>query len=121
MNIFFVMNDGTLLTPPLSGTILPGVTRDSILTLARDRGLTVKQELYSFTQWQEDARSGRLAECFACGTAAVITAIGKVEHKGGSFAIGNGEGGTLTRELRDHLVGIQRGQKPDPHGWLVRL
>jgi branched-chain amino acid aminotransferase len=121
MNVFFVMRDGTLLTPPLSGTILPGVTRNSILVLARDRGLTVKEELYSFDQWQEDARSGRLAECFACGTAAVITGIGKVQHKNGSFVIGNGETGTLTGDLREQLVGIQRGQKADPHGWLVRL
>jgi branched-chain amino acid aminotransferase len=121
MNVFFVMRDGTLLTPPLFGTILPGVTRNSILVLARDRGLTVKEELYSFDQWQEDARSGRLAECFACGTAAVITGIGKVQHKNGSFVIGNGETGTLTGDLREQLVGIQRGQKADPHGWLLRL
>jgi branched-chain amino acid aminotransferase len=121
MNIFFVMNDRTVLTPPLSGTILAGVTRDSILQLARERGLTVKEELYSFAQWQEDARSGRLAECFACGTAAVITAIGTVKHKDTSFVVGNGQTGTLTQDLRDQLVGIQRGQKPDPYGWLTRL
>jgi len=121
MNIFFVMNDRTLLTPPLSGTILAGVTRDSILQLARDRGQTVKEELYSFAQWQDDARSGRVAECFACGTAAVITAIGTVKHKDVSFAIGNGQTGTLTQDLREQLIGIQRGRKPDPHGWLVRL
>jgi branched-chain amino acid aminotransferase len=121
MHIFFVMNDGTLLTPPLSGTILPGVTRNSILALARERGLTVKEERYSFAQWQEDARSSRLTECFACGTAAVITTIGKVQHKDGSFVIRNGETGTLTHDLREQLVGIQRGQRADPHGWVVRL
>lgn len=121
MNIFFVMNDGTLLTPPLSDTILAGVTRNSILVLARERGLTVTEQPYSFKQWRQDARSGRLAECFACGTAAVVTTIGKVQHKDGCFVIGNGEIGALTNDLCQQLIGIQRGQKPDAHGWMMRL
>ncbi|WP_419825975.1 branched-chain amino acid aminotransferase [Sphingomonas sp.] len=121
MNIMFLMDDGSLLTPPLGGTILPGITRDSLLTLARDEGLIVREEPYSFAQWQADAASGRLRECFACGTAAVVTPIGEVRHAGGAFAIGNGEGGATTERLRARLVGIQRGRTSDPHGWVRHL
>ncbi|MFW2831237.1 branched-chain amino acid aminotransferase [Sphingomonas sp. ID0503] len=121
MNIFFVFDDGTLQTPPLTGTILPGVTRDSILTLGRAQGLTVREELYSFDQWKADAASGRLVESFACGTAAVITPIGTVKHSGGEFTIGSGGPGQLTGALRKTLVDIQRGVTPDPHGWTEKL
>jgi branched-chain amino acid aminotransferase len=78
MNLFFVFADGTIVTPPLGGTILPGITRDSVIALARDEGLAMREERYSLDQWREDAASGRLTEAFACGTAAVVTAIGKV-------------------------------------------
>ena len=71
MNVFFVFDDGSVQTPPLDGTILHGITRDSLLTLARDMGLTVREERYSIEQWKADATSGRLTEAFACGTAAV--------------------------------------------------
>ena len=117
MNIFFVMDDKTIITPPL-GTILPGITRDSIMQLAKESGYTVKEEHYSFDQWQQDAASGRLREAFACGTAAVIAGIGTVKFHGGSFAIGNSGDGEITTELRSKLVGIQRGTNPDAHGWL---
>ncbi|MBC7491594.1 MAG: branched-chain amino acid aminotransferase, partial [Novosphingobium sp.] len=73
MNLFFVMADGSLITPPLTGTILPGITRDSLLALARAEGLTVREERYAFDQWRADAASGALLETFACGTAAVVT------------------------------------------------
>ena len=78
MNVFFLFEDGSIQTPPLDGTILHGVTRDSLLTLARDMGLTVREENYSIDQWKADAESGRLTEAFACGTAAVVTPIGRV-------------------------------------------
>src|SRR5207249_5510172 len=78
MNVFFVFNDGSLSTPPLGGTILPGVTRSSLITLAKDKGIPVREERYSYGQWKADARSGRLREAFACGTAAVVTPIGTV-------------------------------------------
>ncbi len=68
MNVFFVFDDGSLVTPPLTGTILPGITRDSILTIARAQGLTVREEPYAIDQWRADAASGRLVEAFACGT-----------------------------------------------------
>jgi branched-chain amino acid aminotransferase len=121
MNIFFVFDDGSLVTPPLAGTILPGITRDSLITLARGMGLTVREEPYALDQWQADAASGRLVESFACGTAAVVTPIGRVRGEGLDFTIGAGGAGQTTSRLRDALVAIQRGQAPDPHGWIERL
>ncbi|QUT06676.1 branched-chain amino acid aminotransferase [Sphingobium phenoxybenzoativorans] len=117
MNIFFVMDDGSLITPPL-GTILSGITRNSIMELARAAGHDVREEPYSFDQWQADARSGKLREAFACGTAAVVAGIGEVRHAGGSFAIGNSGDGPVTTALRDQLVGIQRGNVADDRKWL---
>lgn len=121
MNIFFVFDDGTLQTPPLTGTILPGVTRDSLITLARDLGLTVREQPYAIDAWQADALSGRLREAFACGTAAVITPIGKVKGKNRAFTIADGEPGPLTQRLKTALTDIQFGRAPDPHGWRDRL
>ena len=118
MNIFFVMDDGSLVTPPLTGTILPGITRDSIIRIARDAGLTVREELYSLDQWRADAASGRLTESFACGTAAVVTPIGKVASRDGGFTIGTGGTGQTTQRMLDALSAIQRGRAPDQHGWL---
>ena len=121
MNVFFVFEDGSLQTPPLTGTILPGVTRDSLLTLARDMGLTVREERYSIEQWEADAKSGRLAEAFACGTAAVVTPIGSVKSAEGEFGIGGQSVGPLTQRLRSTLVDIQRGTAPDRYGWVEQL
>lgn len=121
MNLYFVFDDGTLVTPSLTGTILPGITRDSLLALARDEGLTVREERYSLDQWRDDARSGRMLEAFACGTAAVVTPVGKVCSRDEEFVIGSGGPGQLTQKLKDRLVAIQRGEAPDPHGWVVRI
>ncbi len=121
MNIFFVFADGTLRTPPLTGTILPGITRDSILTLARDEGLTVAEEPYAIEDWRADAQSGKLTESFACGTAAVVTPIGKVAGPGYDFTIGSGATGQTTARFLDRLTAIQRGRAADPHGWLRRI
>lgn len=121
MNVFFVFNDGSLQTPPLGGTILPGITRDSLITLARDQGLTVREEPYSIDQWQADAESGRLTEAFACGTAAVVTPIGKLKGRKHSFTIGNGGAGPVTARLKAALVDIQNGRAADQHGWVDRL
>lgn len=117
MNIFFVMDDNSIVTPPLH-TILPGITRASILQLAAEAGYKVTEQPYSFDQWQADARSGRLREAFACGTAAVIAGIGKVKYRGGEFAIGNSGDGEATTKLRAQLTGIQRGSVPDRHRWM---
>ena len=121
MNLFFAFDDGSLLTPPLAGTILPGITRDSLITLAREEGLTVREEPYAFDQWRDDAKSGKLIECFACGTAAVVTPVGKVASHDGEFTVGSGGPGQLTGRLRDRLVAIQRGTAADTHGWVMRL
>ena len=121
MNLFFVMEDGSMITPPLGGTILPGITRDSIIRLARDEGVVIREQAYAMEQWEADARSGQLRECFACGTAAVVTAVGTVKSAEGQFTIGNGNGGALTDKLRSRLVGIQQGKADDPHGWIRRL
>ena len=121
MNVCFVFADGTLQTPPLSDTILHGVTRDCLLTLAREEGLSVREAPYAIDQWRADAESGHLIEAFACGTAAVVTPIGKVSAPDYSFTIGAGGPGQLTTRLKDRLVAIQRGSAPDTHGWVRRL
>jgi branched-chain amino acid aminotransferase len=121
MNIMFVMSDDSIITPPLDGSILPGITRDSLITLMGEAGFRVREERYSFEQWQADTRSGALKECFACGTAAVITPIAEVRSKHGNFVIGNGAGGEVARSLKEKLVGIQYGRVADEHGWLNRL
>jgi branched-chain amino acid aminotransferase len=121
MNLFFVFDDGSMVTPPLGGTILPGITRDSLLTLARDEGIAVREQPYAIDQWQADAESGRLVEAFACGTAAVVTPIGRVSAPDFSFTVGAGGPGQATQRLKQRLVDIQRGTAPDPHGWVERL
>jgi branched-chain amino acid aminotransferase len=121
MNIFFVFDDGSLSTPALGGTILPGVTRSSLITLARDKGMTVREEPYAYDQWKADAKSGRLREAFACGTAAVVTPIGTVRDPSGEFRIGNGGPGVATSELKNALVDIQRSRAADPHKWVHRV
>ena len=121
MNIFFVFDDGSLLTPPLGGTILAGVTRDSLITLARDRGLTVREERYAIDQAQADAASGRLVEAFACGTASVVMPIGAMTLGDARFTIGSGGPGATTQALRDALTAIQFGTAPDPYGWCVPI
>ncbi|MFC0005789.1 branched-chain amino acid aminotransferase [Micromonospora siamensis] len=121
MNVFFVYDDDTLVTPPLTGTILPGITRDAILTLAAESGLRTEERPVSFADWQADAASGRLREVFACGTAAVITPIGRVKFPDGEFLVGGGEPGRTTNALRQQLVAIQRGEAEDRHGWVRRL
>jgi branched-chain amino acid aminotransferase len=121
MNVFFVFDDGSLATPPLGGTILPGITRDSIITLARGEGRTVREERYSIEQWRADAASGKLREAFACGTAAVVSAIGRIRSANGDIPIGDGDGGPITAALKAKLVGIQRGDVADAEGWVRKI
>ena len=121
MNVFFVFDDGAIQTPPLNGSILPGITRDSILTIARAEGRVVREAPYSIEQWRADAASGRLRECFACGTAAVVSPIGKIKSAKGDFVIGEGEGGPVSEGLKARLVGIQRGQTNDEFGWVRKV
>lgn len=121
MNLFFVMKDGSIITPPLTGTILPGITRDSLIQLMRADGLVVHEQRYAIDQWQADAQSGKLIETMACGTAAVVTPVGQVIGDGIDFTIGTGGAGSTTERFRKLLTGIQRGTEPDPFGWVLRL
>ncbi len=121
MNVFFVFEDGSIQTPPLSGTILPGITRDSLMTLARAEGLTVREQPYSIDQWRADAKSGKVTEAFACGTAAVVTPIGRVKSPEGEFVMGSGGPGQTTMRIKQKLVDIQRGVAPDTNGWVHKI
>ncbi|MEY4900021.1 MAG: putative branched-chain-amino-acid aminotransferase [Actinomycetota bacterium] len=125
MNMFFVYGSGAsarLVTPRLTGTLLPGVTRDSVLTLARDLGYQVEEGTISVEQWREGCASGEITETFACGTAAVITPVGRVDSKNsGAWTIADGGSGDVTMKLRAALVEIQTGRAPDTHNWLHRI
>jgi branched-chain amino acid aminotransferase len=123
MNLCFVLREGpdgsetTLVTPELTGTLLPGVTRDSLLAIAPDLGVKVEERRIDTSEWEQGCASGRIAEVFACGTAAVVTPVGRVKHAGGEFVVGDGAPGEVTLRLRQALVDIQTGAAPDPHGW----
>ena len=110
-----------VLTRAYSGSPVCSPTRSSLLTLARDKGIAVREERYSIQQWKADAASGRLREAFACGTAAVVTPIGTVRSPEGEFTIGNGGSGASTEALKATLVGIQRGSAADPYGWIHKV
>jgi branched-chain amino acid aminotransferase len=116
MNIFFRFGD-TVVTPELRGTILPGVTRDSVITLLKDAGRRVEQRLISIEEVIEGSRSGDLTEVFAAGTAAIIAPVGIIAYRGQDYAIGEGQGGELTRWLYDQITGIQHGDLEDRFGW----
>ncbi|HEY3195267.1 MAG TPA: branched-chain amino acid aminotransferase [Candidatus Dormibacteraeota bacterium] len=124
MNLFFVFGTGAkarLLTPALTGTLLPGITRDALLTLGRDLGYEVAEGRLSVDQWRAGSADGSLTEVFACGTAAVITPVGAVKSAHGSWVIGDGRPGPISMRLRQSLVDIQRGAAPDPHEWMRAL
>ncbi|MGH3646161.1 MAG: branched-chain amino acid aminotransferase [Micromonosporaceae bacterium] len=121
MNLFCVYDDGTLVTPSLNGTILPGITRDSVMTLARDMGHQVVERPYALEEMRTDAGSGRLREAFACGTAAVITPIGVMRSPSGEFTVADGGTGEVTARLRSTLLDIQHGRAEDPYGWVHRF
>lgn len=121
MNVFFVFKDGSLVTPELTGTILEGVTRSSVIQLARDRGMDVVERKITLGQWRDGIASGEITEVFACGTAAVITPIGQL--KDGADVIGSPDAttGEVTMSIRRQLLGIQTGVVEDTHSWLTRL
>ncbi|EFV14411.1 branched-chain amino acid aminotransferase [Segniliparus rugosus] len=124
MNLFLVFGSGAqakLVTPATSGTILEGVTRDSILQLAVDAGYAVEERRVSFDELRDKAQSGEITEMFACGTAAVVTPIGEIRSAEGEFVVGDGGAGNVTMALRDTLTGIQRGQFADAHNWITTL
>ncbi|TME59004.1 MAG: branched-chain amino acid aminotransferase [Chloroflexi bacterium] len=121
MNLFFVFGTGAkakLMTPALTGTLLPGITRDALLTLGKDLGYGVEEGRISVEQWRSGCADGSLTEVFACGTAAVITPVGAVKSAGGSWPVGAGKPGAISMRLRQELVDIQRGAARDVHGWM---
>lgn len=124
MNLFLVLGSGSdceVVTPELSGSILPGVTRDSLLVLAKELGCQVTERRVSAQEWLDGAASGAVSEVFACGTAAVITPVGRVRHPGGEVVVADGAPGPVTTRLRGLLTDIQRGTGADTHSWMQTL
>ena len=120
MNIMVKIGD-EVITPPLTGTVLPGVTRDSVLTLLRDWGLRASERQVGIDEVMGAHRAGTLTEVWGTGTAAVISPVGELAYKGETMVINGGKIGPLTQRLYDAIVGIQYGQAPDPHGWTVEV
>lgn len=122
MNVMFLRDDGVLVTPPLTGTILPGITRESIMKLAREEGITVEEMPLEIDEIFAGAASGRYVEAFACGTAAVISPIGRFSRAGGEAVFGDGETpGQVTMTLKRLLTDVQSGRSNDAHGWVHRI
>lgn len=121
MNLFFVYKDGRVATPALDGTILHGITRDSVITLLRDRGHDVQERKITLDEVRAGVASGEITEIFACGTAAVITPVGQLKSREGNIGSENAEPGELTVSLRNELTGIQYGIVEDRHGWMHKL
>ncbi|TKV61182.1 branched-chain amino acid aminotransferase [Nakamurella flava] len=124
MNLFFVFGEDAgaeVVTPELTGSLLPGITRDSLLTLSEELGYSVSERRISTDEWAKRVESGELTEVFACGTAAVITPVGAVKHADGGFEISGGVTGPVTSRLRAELTALQYGHREDPHGWMTRL
>jgi branched-chain amino acid aminotransferase len=119
MNLCFVFNDGTLVTPPTGGTILEGITRESLLTIAKENNLKPIERPITVAEWREGISTGQITEVFACGTAAVITPVGKLVWDGGEC--GSGQAGPTTMMLRKALLDLQYGRVADPHNWMMQL
>jgi branched-chain amino acid aminotransferase len=119
-NAFFVMG-GDVWTAPLTGTILAGITRDSVIQILKDRGVTVREERFTIEEVFKASDEGRLEEVFATGTAAVISPVGEMMWKDRSIVVNNGEIGQTSQSLYDTITGIQSGSLPDPYGWTVKL
>lgn len=121
MNICFVYEGEHIVTPPLSGSILDGVTRDSILRLGRELGYEMSEERLDIYEVLEDIQSGKITEVFGCGTAAVVAPVGKLGFKDKEYILNNNEPGPVARRLYQELTDIQYGRKEDPFGWTLRL
>jgi branched-chain amino acid aminotransferase len=124
MNLFFIRGHGSaaeVVTPELTGTLLPGVTRDSLLTLAARLGHPIGQQRISLDQWRTECEQGIITETFACGTAAVVTPISEVRDGDDIWTAGDATAGPVTMGLRQALIDVQHGTAPDPGGWLYRV
>ncbi|MFI0897838.1 branched-chain amino acid aminotransferase [Streptomyces sp. NPDC020983] len=120
MNLYFVYGN-RIVTPELSGSLLPGITRDSLLRIAADLGYEVAEGRIGVDDWRSHNEDGSLTEVFACGTAAVITPVGSVKSTRADWVVADGTPGEVTMRLRAALLDIQTGQAPDPHGWMHPL
>ena len=121
MNLYFVKGkgaDATVITPQLTGTLLPGITRDSILSVAADLGYKVDEVMLSIDDWRDGVTSGEITEIFACGTAAVVSPVGQAKSAMGTWVTGDGQPGSITMQIRNHLLGIQHGTIADKHNWM---
>ncbi len=120
MNIFFKIN-GTVITPELNGSILPGVTRDSVIALCKEWKIPVEEKRISVDEVVEAAKSGEMEECFGTGTAAVVSPVGELRYEEARMAIGGGKIGELTQKFYDTITGIQLGKIKGPDGWSVEV
>ena len=124
MNLYFVKgkgSDATVVTPKLTGTLLPGITRDSILTVAKDLGYKTEEVMLSIDDWRNGVESGEITEIFACGTAAVVSPVGQAKSTMGTWVTGDGQPGAITMQIRNHLLGIQHGTIADTHNWVQKV
>ena len=124
MNLYFVKGkgaDATVITPKLTGTLLPGITRDSILSAAKDLGYKTDEVMLSIDDWRDGVSSGEITEIFACGTAAVVSPVGQAKSAMGTWITGDGEPGKITMEIRNYLLAIQHGTTADKHDWMKRV
>jgi branched-chain amino acid aminotransferase len=121
MNICFVYEHKRIVTPPITGSILPGVTRDSVITLGRDLGYKVEEAMIDVNEMLDDLRSGKITEVFGCGTAAVIAPVGKLGYKDEEIIINDFECGTVAVQLYRELTDIQFGRKPDRFNWTYTI
>ena len=117
MNIFFLVGD-EIVTPPLDGNILPGITRDSAINIAKKWGLNVREHKLTIDEVVAFAKNGTLKEVFGTGTAAVISPVGMIHYKGEDIVIAGGKMGDLSQRLYDEIVGVQYGDRPDVYGWV---
>ncbi|MEW2218323.1 branched-chain amino acid aminotransferase [Streptomyces sp. NPDC006990] len=124
MNLYFVQGSGAgarIVTPELTGTLLPGITRDSLLQIAADLGYATGEVRLTTDEWRAGNADGSISEVFACGTAAVITPVGQVKSARGEWKVGDGGAGEITMRLREALLAVQTGQAEDTHGWMHTL
>jgi branched-chain amino acid aminotransferase len=120
MNVMFKIN-GEIITPSLTGSVLPGITRKSCIEVLRDQGYTVSERLLSIDELTEAMKNGTLEEAWGCGTAAVVSPIGRLCYQDVEYTVNNGEIGPVTQALYDTLTGIQWGKIEDPYHWVLPL
>jgi branched-chain amino acid aminotransferase len=119
MNLWFVQDDGTMVTPELTGTILEGGTRDALRDLAGELGHEVEERRVDIDEWRKGVDTGRITEVFACGTAAVIAPVGTLKWHGGEVTLPTDT--PVADKLRTALIDLQYGRTPDAHGWMHRV